>query len=269
MVLLWAAGWPSSLLWSIPTWWMLWFCDSKYRHEELTHWSLVCPELQQYDHHYSQNTPDILWHHNILYPSAFFPECYSLIFCSKDSEPASSSKNNLKCKKPKSFQKIRNISPTYLSLKMSCAVFSPFFLPTSFRGKSAFTLSRGAWHLSLTTQGISSISKRCCSIGGSGLLGWKALCCKHCKKQNSLTKVKLSIILKTFNVMPVRLTPYGMCKISSILNILPLYCWKIFCLTVDWKSMINCLRRLLMTLNKNTDADESSHTHQNEFYENY
>lgn len=84
------------------------------------------------------------WHHNILYPSAFFPLCNSLIFCSKDSEPASSSKNNLKSKKKKSFKKIHNTSPTYLSLKMSCAVFSSFFLPTSFRGKSAFTLSRGA-----------------------------------------------------------------------------------------------------------------------------
>lgn len=111
---------------------------------------------------------------------------------------------------------------------MSCAVFSSFFLPTSFRGKSAFTLSRGAWHLSLTTEGISSISKRCWSIGGSGLSGWKALCCKHCKKQNNLSKVELSIILKTFNVMSVHHMVYNNCKIFSILNILPLYCWKIF-----------------------------------------
>lgn len=164
--------------------------------------------------------------------------------------------------KKKCFKKIHNTSPTYLSLKISCAVFSSFFLPTSFRGKSAFTLSRGAWHLSLTTWGISSISKRCCSIGGSGLSGWKALCCKHCKEQNSLSKVELSIILKTFHVMPVHH------MVTAKLNVLPLYSWKIFCLTVDWKSMIDCLRRLLMILNKNTDADECSHTHWN-FCENY
>lgn len=199
---LWATGWPRSLLWFIPTWRILWFCHSKYRPEELTHWLLVCPALQQYDHHYSQNTP--FCGTTIFSIHQHFFHCVTHWFSvQKILSLLHPAKTIWSVKKKKSFEKIHNTSPTYLSLKMSCAVFSSFFLPTSFRGKSSFTLSRGAWHLSLTTEGISSISKRCWSIGGSGLLGWKALCCKHCKKQNSLSKVELSITLKTFHVMPV------------------------------------------------------------------
>lgn len=159
-------------------------------------------------------------------PISIFIVCSLLILCSKDPETASPSKNNLKCKTK--FKKIRSTSPTYLSLKMSWAVFLSFFLTTSFRGKSAFIFSRGPWHLSFTTLGISNISKRCSSIGGNGSLGWKALCCKHCKKQFHQRK---TFSLCAFNIMSVCLTSYGKCKISSILKKQSSYCWEIFQLT--------------------------------------
>lgn len=72
---------------------------------------------------------------------------------------------------------------SYLCPNTSALVFCSFLRTTSFRGNCSFSSCSGTRQRVASTRGRSSAACNQDSMGGRGLFGFRARCCRHCRSR--------------------------------------------------------------------------------------